>query len=171
MSLQYFVLYYLGVTTVGVLFHYIHGIFKRGGLLIHALGAMNESTWEHLKLAFWPLLFGAVVRYAVTSTFANFWFSVSLSLITAMFLIPVLYYRIRRMLAKEVTWVSISIYYLAVFTALCLEQVTTYAKLGTNSIGFLVIGFKLTLFVWFTVKPPHHYLFKAPITRKYGDIT
>lgn len=170
-NLQFFVLYYLIVTSIGVLFHYIHGIFKKGGVLIHVLGAMNESTWEHLKLAFWPLLFGALARYTLINTSNNFWFAVSLSLITAMVLIPVLYYRIRRVLKKEVTWVSISIYYIAVLAALYAEQFVTNAQIGTNDLGFLLIGVALALFVWFTIRPPRHYLFKDPITKKYGDIT
>ena len=51
------------VTLVtGTLLHFVHEWF--GGGFWASIGAVNESTWEHLKLIFWPMfLFGICLLY------------------------------------------------------------------------------------------------------------
>lgn len=37
--------------------------------------AINESTWEHLKLAFWPGIIWALIGYFVVGkNLSNYWF-------------------------------------------------------------------------------------------------
>jgi len=48
----------------GSLLHFIYelsGFFKP----VAIIGAVNESTWEHLKLAFWPAFLFAILDYFV----------------------------------------------------------------------------------------------------------
>ena len=67
--------------TIGVLFivlagSALHFVFEWTGYWrpVAWLAAVNESVWEHFKLAFWPSLFFAVVEYAAIRKSANnFW--------------------------------------------------------------------------------------------------
>ncbi len=51
----------LVVVTLGSLLHFAWGWSGRSPL-VAVFAAVNESTWEHLKLAFWPALLVALVQ-------------------------------------------------------------------------------------------------------------
>lgn len=171
MDITFFILNFLAITTCGVFFHYIHNIFKKG-IIIHVLGAINESTWEHLKLAFWPMFFSALMRevFGIADAAQNFWFAISISIIFTMVLIPVMYYFVRSIIKKEVTIVSIAIYYICVLIGLLVELYITNLGIGNNVIGILVIGLIIFFIALFTYKPPRNFLFKDPVNNRYGDI-
>lgn len=46
---------------VGTLLHFVYDWF--GGSFWAVLGAVNESTWEHLKLVFWPIVLFGFIEY------------------------------------------------------------------------------------------------------------
>ena len=113
MHVHIYVINALLVITLGVLLHFTHPWIKKG-FLTHVISAINESTWEHLKLAFWPMLGGIITRgIFATPKSPIYWASNFLSVLTALILIPALYYPIRVLLKKELTAISISIYFIA----------------------------------------------------------
>ena len=58
-----------------------------------AFAAVNESTWEHMKLLFFPLfLFSVVQLCCLGRTYPNFLAVRGVSTLTGVLLIPVLYY-------------------------------------------------------------------------------
>ena len=55
---------------------FLHFLFELSGFAVVAapFASVNESTWEHLKLFFWPALLFAVVQHAYTRhAVNNFW--------------------------------------------------------------------------------------------------
>ena len=55
---------------------FLHFLFELSGFAVVAapFASVNESTWEHLKLFFWPALLFAVVQHAYTRhEVNNFW--------------------------------------------------------------------------------------------------
>lgn len=162
-----FLINYFVVTTVGILFHFLHTTFKKG-VLIHILGAINESTWEHLKLVFWPMLFSGIYRFLI-NPIGNYWFNLSISILVAIIFIPALYYPIRFFIKKEILVVSISLYYVAVFIGLAIETYLTKYMFGDDIIGLVLLAILICTFIIFTYHPPKWFLFKDPVSDKYGD--
>lgn len=60
------------VWIVGTLLHFTHDWFPNS-VVFKVISAVNESTWEHLKLEFFPMLFVTVVGYCYIVRFVV-WF-------------------------------------------------------------------------------------------------
>jgi len=57
----------------------LHFVYKWSGShpLVAIIAAVNESTWEHLKLGFWPLLFWGILEYFIFGKqIRNFFFGI-----------------------------------------------------------------------------------------------
>lgn len=73
----------------------LHFVFEWCGRLtvIAPFVAVNESVWEHLKLAFWPAVFYALLEYRfIGRRVANFPIAKGLGIFLMPFLIVVLFY-------------------------------------------------------------------------------
>jgi hypothetical protein len=156
--------------VIGVPLHYLHDKVKKGPF-VHWVGPVNESTWEHLKLVFFPMLLGYLVARLIYPLLAYHLFDAFVAIVVSMIMIPLLYYPIRLVLKREITWISIAIYFVAIILGFTLLYVTSSRDLLMipNWIGLLGITFIAILLFIFTYKPPHIFLFRDPITGKFGD--
>jgi hypothetical protein len=76
----------------------LHFVFEWTGYWRPAalIAAVNESTWEHLKMAFWPGLMFALVEYPFIRKAAhNVWVAKGLGLFTMPVVIVALFYGYR----------------------------------------------------------------------------
>lgn len=162
---------FLSVSLLGVLTHFWHKWFKKG-ILLHILSAVNESVWEHMKLSFYPMVLVVIVQGLIPEIYyPGFWGSASIVVLTATFLVPVLYYPIRKLLGREIPAVSISLYFVCILIAFIVEYYLL--KSGFNAIGdiaaLIIILICFTAFAYFTYFPPKLPIFKDSIYKKYGE--
>lgn len=172
MSLSLFaILAFIIISIIGTLLHFTHGWFKRG-VLVHLLSAVNESTWEHMKLIFVPamlLLFPAIYLYY--DQFPNFWASYSLMLLAMLILIPAQYYTMKLFWDRVPFQLTIALFYISIFVGVYLwhylldNQVYLFPEL----LGAIIVGLLTVAFALFTYFPPHMFLFLDPVTGSYGD--
>lgn len=94
----------------------LHFIYQWTGesVIVGAFAPIDESIWEHTKLAFFPLVFLYSVYYLVcfkkTDIDKEKWFTcMLLNIIISVLLIPMLYYFINSGLGIENTFVNIMI--------------------------------------------------------------
>ena len=59
------------VWIVGTLLHFTHDWFPNS-VVYTVISAVNESTWEHLKLVFFPMLFMTAIGYFYNKDINNF---------------------------------------------------------------------------------------------------
>ncbi len=153
---------------LGVILHYTHKR-KSENVLIHIISAINESTWEHLKLAFMPMLLIACVQsFILTNT--NIFEANLYAILTALLLIPISYYLSLLIFKKNPVWVNILIFIKSVILGYLVEYlilINTITILGEIS-SILLLLVLLILFSVFTFTPPKIFLFKDPIKRTYG---
>ncbi len=74
---------------------FLHFIFELSGFntAFAPFGSVNESTWEHLKLFFWPALVLAVVQHAfLRAEVNNFWAAKASSILITPFTVALLFY-------------------------------------------------------------------------------
>lgn len=162
---------YIAISIIGVLLHFTHQIFKKGAFL-HYISAINESTWEHTKLAFYPVLMALLIHsYIPVLQHQYFWSMSAIVLIFSIILIPALYIPIRKILKKEITFVSISLYFITILICMIIEYYLI--KFGwpkiNNIWGLIGIFIMLLLYLIFTFKTPRRNLFLDPIHKKYGE--
>lgn len=80
---------------VGTLLHFVYG-WSDGSRVAAAFSAVNESTWEHMKLLFLPYFVFAVVEFIVFSeAFRNFFAVKAVSILLGLAAIPTLFLHVR----------------------------------------------------------------------------
>lgn len=72
---------FVAIMLTSSAFHFIYELSDFNPVAA-AFGSVNESTWEHLKLFFWPGLAYALVQHAFVKDFANnYWWAKAATLI------------------------------------------------------------------------------------------
>jgi hypothetical protein len=149
---------------------FLHFLYELSGFAIVAapFGSVNESTWEHLKLFFWPGLAFAVVQHAyLRHRVNNFWIAkaASLALVTAGVIVAFYAY----------VGIVLPIYgkgnlfgtLVTAAIAIALAQFVSYRLLTgaplssrVRAIAIIAIVVMAAMFVVFTFAPPRIFLFE-----------
>ena len=136
------------------------------------LAATNESTWEHMKLLFVPLLLVALAAAIFGGHCRGYWTAKLAGALVGLLLIPMLYYGYTESLGVHVTWVDIGIFFVAAAVAFLLEShLTKHLPMRSSAlqaVAAALFAALAVLFVWFTYAPPHLPIFLDPITGTYG---
>ena len=76
----------------GVLLHYAYE-WSGENVIVGLFSAVNESTWEHLKLVYFPMLVMAIIGYFfIGKKSYNYWNAQTVGIITAMTYITIFFY-------------------------------------------------------------------------------
>jgi hypothetical protein len=137
--------------------------------------AINESTWEHFKLAFWPgIIWGLIGYFVVGKATSNYWFVKALGLLSMPVIITVIFYSYTTALGKNYLWVDI----LSFLIAISAGQFISYRLFLTSKLdasfqwlGVLIIVGMTLAFVLFTYMPPQLFIFEHVQTNEYGILS
>ncbi|MCI7573744.1 MAG: DUF6512 family protein [Clostridiales bacterium] len=140
------------VTFGGTILHFLYD-WTGGNILVSPFSGVNESTWEHTKLLFWPLFLFAMVQRPFFKDQENYWCVKLVEILLGLVLIPVLFYTITALLVFLFEWWAFKKDWLP----------CKYPRLAFAAI--CLIGL---LFVVFTFAPPQVPLFQDPLTETYG---
>lgn len=77
--------------VLGSLLHFTYE-WSNENTIVGLFSATNESTWEHLKLAFYPMLLTSCLRLFLLKSNKNYLESTAMGIITSMGLIIILFY-------------------------------------------------------------------------------
>ncbi len=163
----------IGFATTSLLGSLLHFAYDLTGLLLLApFSAVNESTWEHMKLLFFPMLLFALVQRAFPGkAYAGFWSIKLRGTLLGLTLIPILFFTLRGIFGTTPDAVNILIFFLAAGLAY-LYETRLFAKAPTprlpESISLLALGLLTLAFVLFTFYPPAIPLFADPIDGRFG---
>lgn len=136
----------------------LHFIYQWTGesVIVGAFAPIDESIWEHTKLAFFPLVFLYSVYYLVcfkkTDIDKEKWFTcMLLNIIISVLLIPMLYYFINSGLGIENTFVNIMILLVSlVIGALISAHFYKYGR-GINFVlSICITVFLVFIYILFT---------------------
>lgn len=163
---------FLFTAAVGSLLHFVYQ-WSGSSTLAAAFSAVNESTWEHMKLLFFPMFVFSVIQVVVLGRqYPNFLAVRGVSSLTGLILIPVLFYTYTGVLGRDITWADIAIFFVAALAAFLLDW-RLLRRGRWNSgwqqvLGLLVLWGLAFLFVYFTFHPPGLALWQDPVTGGYG---
>lgn len=153
------------ICIVGTLLHFVYE-WSHHNKIVAIFAAVNESTWEHIKICMTPTILWSLLYINKP----NYITSLALTLLTIIVLIPILFYTYTLFTKKPILVIDIISFYITVITSqlvfhyvinLNIPSIYTYL-----SIGLLVI--ELLCYFTFTYYPFKNFIFKDPITHKYG---
>jgi hypothetical protein len=157
------VLGFVFISLVGSLLHFAFELSNFWAPLA-VIAAVNESTWEHLKLVFWPGLIFALIEYPFLKGAAqNFWPAKAISLFSMPLIIAVGWYVAIAILGENVFAINIVLFLLAVFVGQWASyRLMTAGPRAALNPRLAVWGILLmaTAFGLFTFFPPKIFLFE-----------
>ena len=160
-----------GVTSiVGTVLHFLFDWLKCAKW-IAPISGVNESTWEHMKLLFWPTFIFAIIQSFWFRDKENFWCIKLRSTALGLILIPILFYTYNGAIGKSPDWINITIFFVSA-AALYIYEARLFKREDIRcknpKFAFAALCFIAALFVLFTFKTPKIGIFRDPITGKYG---
>ena len=149
-------------TLLGTLLHFLYEWLNKA-VWIAPFSAINESTWEHMKLLFWPMFLYALIQSVFFKLYENFWCVKLFGTIIGLILIPVIFYTYNGVLGKSPDWINIAIFFVSaalayVYESNRLKRGTTRCK--SPRFAFLTLCFIAMLFIIFTFITPKIDIFK-----------
>lgn len=180
--IRYSLFGFIFVSILGTLCHFLYD-WSGQNPIVGLFCAVNESTWEHMKLLFFPMLVYYAFTYKKLETTYPLITSTSLlSILIGTWLIPILFYSYSGILGFHLAFFDILTFYVSVFVAfLYFYLLTRDYKISNdtktypvkhpkrnawlikqkNLFLFLVL-LLLFSFILFTYRPPKLGIFQAP---------
>ena len=152
-------------TLGGTLLHFLYD-WTGGSVLVSPFSGVNESTWEHMKLLFWPLFLFALVQWLFFKEQENYWCVKLAEILLGLVLIPVLFYTYNGVFGRSSHWINIAIFYITALLVFLFERWAfkkdrlqcKHPQLALAAICLIGV-----LFVVFTFAPPQIPLFQDPL--------
>lgn len=161
------------VTSLGgTLLHFLYDWLGES-VWIAPFSGVNESTWEHMKLLFWPMFIYAIVQSFFFRDRQDFWCVKLKGISLGLALIPIIFYTYNGIIGKSPDWLNIAIFFVAAAVAYVYETKqfqtgNTVCKNPKRAIALLCLI--AVLFILFTFRTPEIEIFKDPITGGRGII-
>lgn len=153
----------------------LHFVFDWSGQIpaVGLISPVNESTWEHLKLLFYPMLAVAAVQYIFGGNRRkDLWFGKAMGILAGCGAIVIIFYSYTGIVGRNFLAADILVFALGVVVAFLTDYYILssekYQNLCCKYAGCLLLLFTLALFFVFTVYPPQIALFQDPVTGGYG---
>lgn len=154
------------IAILGTLGHFIYEISGKN-LIAGLFFSVNESTWEHLKLLFWPTLIYSAAEYFICKQKGTNYISATIiSLFCGMLSIVALFYTYTGVLGKTVDFINIGIYYLSIIIMLRkkskLLQTNKFSSDILKALLLTLVLITALLFFFYSYNPPSLGIFKIP---------
>lgn len=155
---------------VGTVLHFLYDWLGET-VWVAPFSGVNESTWEHMKLLFWPMLLFAAVQRVFIRDRADFWCVKLRGVLRGLVMIPVLFYTYNGAIGRSPDWINITIFFIAAALAYLREMrlfrtETLLCRSSKSAVAVLLV--LALLFVMFTFAAPGIGIFRDPLTGGYG---
>ena len=153
----------------GTLLHFLYEWLGES-VWIAPFSGVNESTWEHMKLLFWPTFVYAVVQSFFFKDRQDFWCIKLKGILLGLALIPIVFYTYNGVIGKSPDWINIAIFFVSAAVAYIYETRLFNRKIYCKNprVAIISLGIIASLFIIFTFFTPSLGIFKDPITGLYG---
>ncbi len=138
---------------------------------IAPFSGVNESTWEHMKLLFWPMFIFAIVQSFFFRERNDFWCVKVRGILFGIILIPIIFYTYNGAIGKSPDWINIAIFFISaaisyIYETRLFKRQNLLCKSPKYAIGILSVI--ALLFVVFTFFTPDADIFRDPLTGALG---
>ena len=157
-------------SLLGTLLHFLYD-WTGEALWITPVSGVNESTWEHMKLLFWPMFIFAILQSFFFREKRDFWCIKLRGTLLGLALIPILFYSYNGIIGKSPDWLNITIFFVSAAIAYIYETRSFNNGVGickNPRISIALLSAIAALFFIFTFKTPELGIFRDPLTGAYG---
>lgn len=158
------------IIVIGCISHFLYDWFNHNKIIGY-FTAVNESTWEHLKLVIAPTFLWLIVEYHFYFNNPNLFFARFISLIIMLLIIPLIFYSYTYFTKKPILFIDISSFIISIivgqiaFSKLININISNLLLTHIGIIGLAIIFFAYNMN---TYAPKKDFLHIDPITKKYG---
>jgi len=166
----------VGIAVISIAGSVLHFVFEWSGGLepVGVFAAVNESVWEHFKIAFWPALLYAIFEYPfLRRATNNFMIAKAIGIYVMPIAIAVIFYSYTAIFGEEILIVDILIFIVAVALGqLASYRILTMRRLPrwTGRVGLAMVVLLAVAFGVFTFYPPHLPIFRDAVSGGYGIV-
>ncbi len=152
------------IGLIGAALHFTFELSNFSNMVVAFFSAVNESTWEHLKMVFWPGVVFSLIEYSyIRDQVNNFLVAKAVSLFVMPMIIVIGWYGYTPFTQRSIFQLDLLLFYVAVL----LGQIISYKILTRDALskraatlsaaGLFVM---LIAFSTFTFYPPEIFLFE-----------
>lgn len=156
----------------GTLLHFTYD-WSGQNAFVGLFSAVNESTWEHLKLLAFPVMIFAVFEcYAYGRQKQNFYPAKAASVLTGMAVIVTLFYTYTGIIGTNFLALDIAVFIAGVLAAYSMSykilKGNRLSSASAKAAACFVFIALIVCFAVFTSYPPQIGLFRDPVSGGYG---
>lgn len=154
----------LFVLILGTLSHFFYE-WSNQNFFVGLVSPVNESTWEHMKLLFFPMLLYALITIPrLGKSFPRITSSLLTGILLGTLLIPVLFYTYSGILGRNILAFDIAVFAISVIAAFYASYRLTLSRKAQQYTPYLWIAVCIFIicFIVFTCNPPEIGLFTEP---------
>lgn len=166
------VLEFLVIAILGTFFHFIYDL-SGNSKIIAAIAPVNESVWEHLKLAVFPTIFVLLIEKKFIDI-ENFWSVMLTRIAIPIIFIPLVFYSYTSIVGEPILAIDIASFYISIIIgALVEKRIFKDKKINdrTENVSKIFILFIISIFVIFTFLTPECEIFRDIEKNSYGIIS
>ena len=134
--------------------------------------AVNESTWEHIKLTVYPSLIWGVVEGCVRGFTPVLAVSLATSMAAMIVLIPALFYSYTAIVGRNFLITDILCFLVTVVAGMWLFHwlITSLTVVPATLLAssLILLGLIILAYFLFSYHPPRNFIFRDPITGDFG---
>ena len=157
---------------LGTILHFTYNLSGENNF-IGSFSAVNESVWEHLKLAFFPMLILGIIEYFFVKNISNNYIEAkTIGIFLAISFIVVAFFTYSGIIGTSIIFIDILLFILSIilgeYVAYKLMKRDDESTVLTESLSVIILIFLFMCFVIFTYLPPEVNLFRDVTTGVYG---
>ena len=157
-----------GITFSAMLGTILHFLFDWTNItFLSTISAVNESTWEHMKLLFFPTFIFAIIEwFFFKEEYKDFWWIKFIGIVIGLLSIPTLFYTFNGAIGKTPDWFNILIFFISLVLSYFIEYLLFKNEKilkKQNFIPFTLLCLICVLFIVFTFYPPCLPIFISPV--------
>ena len=153
--------------VLGTLLHFTYE-WSGNNQIVGTFSAINESTWEHLKLIFFPMLIFAIFEginiYKETNNYIE---AKTIGIIFGMLFITVFFFTYTGIIGTNFAVLDIGSFFVGVILseviAYKIMQMKSFSTNKTKRISIILIIIITLCFIIFTFNPPNINYFRDPV--------
>lgn len=151
---------------LGTILHFTYD-WSNQNAIVGAFSAINESTWEHLKLLFFPILITTIIGYFYLKPkeeYKNFLCAKTIGILVALVFVVIFFYTYTGVIGTNFAILDIGSFFVGVFLGeYTAYKLTNHISECKDGLAIFILIVLFTCFVAFTYNAPHIGLFRNPL--------
>ena len=158
------------ILILGTLLHFTFE-FSNNNIIVPSFSSVNESTWEHLKLVFFPMLITTIIGYFYfKKDIPNFICIKTIEIIFSICFITIFFYTYTGIIGTNFAILDIGSFFICVLLGefIVYKKVMNDKAFCNKKVSILILVLLFLAFIIFTYFPPKINYFKDPVSGYYG---